>query len=445
VPPAAPPRLTLAARPLSARAPVAGDSSAEGQAGAPALPAWQYALLLVGLTALGDPFINWNKVWGGLDPAPWIRYLWVGIYALLLPFILANVAGIWRGVLRTPVLATVSVFTMCSVLWSIAPEVSFRRAVGVLYWLVFAFVIADKVGWRLFIKTLAYACAILAAMSYFFIVFYPAHGIMERDVIGAWSGAWTHKNLLGANMTLSFLTALSAAWLFPRQRLFFLGLAGLSLILVWGAMSANARASCAIVVAVLTFVYLIRSGPVVATLSVAMAASATLVLGGVVLLAPEVLFKVIGRDATFTGRTDIWNHLFAAIGERPAFGYGYGAFWDDPLGPAYWIRTGLNWAVPSSHNGWIETALSLGFFGVIGFAIVFVFAIARGVRATFHRDAGVFAPAFLVIFTFQTLFEGYVLEDNNMIYSVFTVVAVKLAMEARGEPERTNQVVGQRL
>ena len=41
---------------------------------------------------------------------------------------------------------------------------------------------------------------------------------------------------------------------------------------------------------------------------------------------------LLGKDATLTGRTKIWDAIWRQIQERPWTGYGYSAVWDDKSG-----------------------------------------------------------------------------------------------------------------
>src|SRR5262249_17949624 len=74
------------------------------------------------------------------------------------------------------------------------------------------------------------------------------------------------------------------------------------------------------------------------------------------------ILSLIGRDCTFTNRTEIWGLVWSAIMERPWTGYGFGAFWvgESDFGNA--IRAKLGWAetITEAHNAWLEAWLSIG-------------------------------------------------------------------------------------
>jgi O-antigen ligase len=73
----------------------------------------------------------------------------------------------------------------------------------------------------------------------------------------------------------------------------------------------------------------------------------------------------LGRDLTFTGRTEVWRELLA-VGTDPIFGTGFMSFWDDEF---YQSRL-PHWIAFSAHNGYLEVYLAGGFVGVSLLALV---------------------------------------------------------------------------
>jgi O-antigen ligase len=80
-----------------------------------------------------------------------------------------------------------------------------------------------------------------------------------------------------------------------------------------------------------------------------------------------------GNDASFTGRTQIWDFAAAEIARRPWTGYGFGSFWDvgdanDPLlraPPGSWLATlkigqRAEVLINEAHNGYLDLQLQGG-------------------------------------------------------------------------------------
>ncbi len=86
------------------------------------------------------------------------------------------------------------------------------------------------------------------------------------------------------------------------------------------------------------------------------------------------LIEALGRDMTFTGRTDIWRHLLTATSVNPLFGAGFYNFWGTEGGAE--IRdVMLTPALRSAHNGYLDIYLDGGFIGLI---LLFCVLFARG-------------------------------------------------------------------
>jgi len=155
--------------------------------------------------------------------------------------------------------------------------------------------------------------------------------------------------------------------------------------------------------------------------------AAILVFATLLVMIPDVLLGLIGKDATLTGRTDIWDALFRSVKERPLLGYGYGVYWLDPLGPSYYVRLSLQWGVPSAHNGWIETWLSTGVIGTglfaIQYACVLVLALMRLKRGGTETYWAIMIT--LVFFVFS-LSESSILQQNDLSWVIFVATTAKL-------------------
>lgn len=105
------------------------------------------------------------------------------------------------------------------------------------------------------------------------------------------------------------------------------------------------------------------------------------ILGGPAFLGLDKLFKIsatllamIGRDSTFTGRTEIWK-VVREHPVNPIFGSGYLAYWD---------KTGVveigdyEAELKTAHNGYLEIYLDGGFIG-LGLLLLFLLVLAMGI------------------------------------------------------------------
>jgi exopolysaccharide production protein ExoQ len=76
----------------------------------------------------------------------------------------------------------------------------------------------------------------------------------------------------------------------------------------------------------------------------------------------QVILTSLGRDATLTGRTVLWQQVLA-MHTSPLFGTGYDSFWLGDRVEKFWAM--YSWKPNQAHNGFLETYLNLGWIGLI--------------------------------------------------------------------------------
>ena len=78
------------------------------------------------------------------------------------------------------------------------------------------------------------------------------------------------------------------------------------------------------------------------------------------------VLEVLGRDPTLTGRTILWSWGMEAWAAKPLTGWGFKGYFDSAdaqnLGGYYQFR---NYDVPHFHHSFIQTAVDLGFIGLL--------------------------------------------------------------------------------
>jgi O-antigen ligase len=232
-------------------------------------------------------------------------------------------------------------------------------------------------------------------------------------------------------MALGVAVCVSAALVELRRRLFWCAWAVGAFALVLLSTSKTALVASLLGVAMIGACMLVRRGPLQTVLVGAGALGAVIVGASIVLLAPDVIVAVLGRDLTLTGRTEIWEAAAPAVAAQPWFGYGYYAFWLPDNGPAYWVREAVAWQVASAHSSWLELALGMGRIGVALFALQLTATLWRGAGAIMDARAGLWAPAFLAAFALYTMSESHALQANNVFWTIYVAVAGRLALDAR--------------
>lgn len=379
-----------------------------------------------------------------------LRLLWLPVYGLVGLGALWKLPDMFRAAIRMPFLLFILGLACASVMWSINPEVTQRRAIAIAATTLAGFYLAVRYDWRTLLRLLGAVWLLLAFISLAAGIVAPSFGVMDEIHVGAWRGLWWEKNTMGGHMARA---AFLFAFLFlmdRRWRLIWGGGVMLCAALVLLSTSKTALLGLLLGFGVLAMAAWMRRGPVTTISTVWLGVISVGAFAGVMMFAPELVFQLLGRDATLTGRTDIWAALFDAIAERPWLGYGYAAFWGAESQPAYMVRLATEWLVPTAHNGWLETALSLGLLGMFGLAICYLVMMGRAVMLAFRSWSGVFACGVGLQFLLFSLSESIALQQNAIVWVTFVAVAVKVAMPQRAVsrekmPARDLAVRGERL
>lgn len=296
-------------------------------------------------------------------------------------------------VFRSPGLWLVPVFAIASVLWSQAPAATFRAAVELIVTIGIASLTAGLLRPREFVSAMSVSLLVGAVLSLAF----GRYGVDGMTGTTVFLGIFASKNTMAVFM--SFLAIFAAAVLADRAqppilRLLAIGSFIVSLPLLWLAHSMGAVlttvGSMAVLVVIGVFARLrSRERYLVLSAGVALALPILLVVGLLAVngtLGDEVsnfVNDVLGKDATLTGRTFLWEIAFAEIAKRPIFGVGYYAFWlqGNLLAEAIWRHFSIDSRMGFSfHDTFLEFAVELGWVGVAALVVTLVMAMQRAVR-----------------------------------------------------------------
>ncbi len=360
------------------------------------------------------------------EGSPLLRTLFYPVYLLTMFLILLRPWSFAHALARNWLLLIPLGLALASVGWSIDPDPTFRRAIALIMTTLFAIYVASRYQWEGLIELFAACFMILAIQSLLIALFLPQIGIMSEIHPGAWSGVYWEKNQFGMNMAKASHLALCAAIFRPQRRWLWIGVFVLALFLVVMSTSKTSLLAVLLTLAGMGGLFLLRKGPKIAVPLVYFG----VVIGVGFVLAveffPALMFGLIGREPTLTGRTDIWVALFDQIRHRPWFGHGYAIFWLDETGPAFWVRQRTQWLVPTAHNGWLETWLSIGLAGVVCFALVYVSALLVSLRGLLRGPHAYWALISTLVFLLFSMSESNILQQNNLGWILFAATAAKL-------------------
>ena len=290
-------------------------------------------------------------------------------------------------------------FALFSAAWSQSPSASLHRSVSLGTLLAFALYAHAVLGTARICRIQVGAMWISAVASLAAAAVIPASGFDIGDYAGAIRGVFPQKNTLGEAMTAG-VVALSYLVL-ARRRVAWTDAASLALSLGMAllAQSTTSLLLSGLVAAITLTALAMSRGAGWAGLCVL--ATGGLAIGGMVtvVLNPDLVFTLLGKDMTLTGRTAIWAAIGRAVGAPTPLGYGYSAFWLPTSRATQSVWADLNWMAPSAHSGYLDTMLELGTVGlglIAGMALL-TLALAAWALVSGGWVAGVWALIVLAV------------------------------------------------
>jgi O-antigen ligase len=278
-------------------------------------------------------------------------------------------------------------FMAVSVLWSNFPLVSLKRWVRAVGFLIMVLIIlTEKDPWKAIDAVGRRLVYVAVPISILLIKYYPRIGVEFHRWQGypMWLGITISKNDLGvlAAYGALFMVRAVSAQPFTKDRLsdktFLLHLLMLLLCLHLLRGSGFAYSATSLVVLLCGFavhfgLLIFKSAPV-KFLRYASAAGAVVLLLLVVSphLVVESTTQGVGRNESFTGRTEIWKAMFTEALKSPVLGTGYGAFYVG--GGTYDWSEISGGVIGEGHNGYLDVFLELGSVGILLYLVLIVSA-----------------------------------------------------------------------
>lgn len=349
-------------------------------------------LLLIGSSNSDDALSDSN-------PASLLSALVV--YVLAFGLLMQRPRRALATVKNNPLLVAVFALPLLSVVWSVDPGTTFRRAVALMMTGIFCVYIAQRLSPQEFLRRLLLALFVGGVLSLLYTIADPQQAI-EHSMIntGSWKGVYGHKAILGriAAVAVAVSVYVRPKYIWERPMRW----ATIAIFIFLGIKSQS-RASWLMMLGAFAFMFLIlilRNK----RLSSGIKLTIVLAIGFCVLATVAALFNVIlaemGRDDTFSGRTSLWTGAIAvAKASHPVLGAGYRAFWTE-AGSGGVREYVFDWArLPThGHNGYLDVWLDLGIPGVALFAVFAVVTIWRIARRVLREPGETSWAAFGIFF-----------------------------------------------
>ncbi len=365
---------------------------------------------------------------GGLT-SPSATIIWALIYVAAFASVMVGRKKALELARASLPLVLILLLACLSTLWSDQPAITARRSIELLGTVALAVYFASRLGLKAFAEALALAITIAAAVSLILVTAFPDVGL-EPDL--AMAGYFGSKNFLGEGMVLGMATI---ACLFGSShgldRVRQVGAFALCLVLLVGSGNGSGAGIAIMLALIIPILLFSRSKQSRSFALLGVLFSAAAILIG--LLSEDVL-SVLGKDATLTGRTILWQVVVDAISQKPAFGYGYAAFWGSNAPAASLVYPYIGWLPGTAHNGFLEVALNCGIIGEILFLWLLALALWRA-SAMFWQGRDILSgwPLFLMLCViFKNITETSLLAHGEADWIVF-VAAFVFATDARAQ------------
>jgi len=394
------------------------------------------------LLAASRPLSSWFGVYGAdiESGSPLDRIVLLAFF-LAAVVILAGREFDWVRAFRENSWVILLIFyELVSICWSEIPYVSLKRWTREIIVIPMAFVVLSEVWPRqalqcIFRRTIY----ILIPFSVVLVKYFPAYGVEYSWSGGrAWTGVALSKNGFGR---LCLIASFFLIWTLIRRwkkrdipvvkyqtsiEVFLL------LITLWlmkgppGAYSATAMGAMVFGLAVMFGLFWLRRRN--RYLSPAITATVIIVVITVGTLTPffqgstlSSLTSIMGRNETFTGRTDIWEVLVPAAMKYPIWGYGVGGFWTtQAVAEAFKIN--------EAHNGYLDVILHYGFVGLLLTSMLMLSICRKAHRdLTFDYDWGALSICFLLMLVLSNITESSI----HVLSNYFTAVLIFLSICSR--------------
>jgi O-antigen ligase len=132
------------------------------------------------------------------------------------------------------------------------------------------------------------------------------------------------------------------------------------------------------------------------------------------------------RNDTLTGRTLIWGVLLPMAMQRPILGHGFGSFWIT-------LKT-TSLDILSSHNGYLDVLLGLGFLGIFLTAAFLLSFGRKAYRILFYDfNWGVLSICFLIMFVVHNITESSI--DSFTLHQSAIIIFLSVTSMAYAFPK----------
>ncbi|MFN6485186.1 MULTISPECIES: O-antigen ligase family protein [unclassified Nostoc] len=357
-----------------------------------------------------------------------IRIIFSFIYAVTFVLLILR----WKKSLyflsKDPLLYSFIILTFVSITWSFEPSTTLKNSFALINSSLFGLYFASRYSLKQQLNLLAWNFGIIIVFSCIFAIALPKYGI-QNDLGGPkWRGVFTHKNGLGARMVISGIVFFILGYQTQKRSWIFWGGFSLSILLLVLSSSTSSLLNLLIIILAFFAFQIWRWPYQVMVPTLIMIATITQSLYFWLSNNGAALFSSIGKDATLTGRTDLWPLVIDMIWKHPWLGYGYGGFWQGWNGESAYIWRIAGWMPNHPHNGYLALCLDLGLLGLGLFFLIFWrnylqgLVWVRGSKTAFD----VWPIVHMTYIALSSLTESNLVESNSLTWMLYVAACLSV-------------------
>lgn len=317
-----------------------------------------------------------------------------------------------------------------SFIWSFEKANTLKDILTITGSSLFGLYLASRYTLKQQLELMGWTYGIAIVLSFIFAIAMPKLGIMGAAHQGKWRGIFSHKNGLGQSMVYSFLAFMFLVYQNKQYKpLMWIGMS-LSIVLLLLSASTSSMFNLFILVIVFFVMYIVRLSyllmiPIIALI---ITAGQTFYLWSID--NSGAIFNSVGKDATLTGRTDLWQLTTDMIWRQPWIGYGFGGFWQGLNGAeSGYILRAVTWSPSHPHNGYLQLLLDLGILGFVIFSVGFFVSMVKALNLI--RSTTVAAALWPIVHMAQLLItsttETQLFASNNVGWILYVAVSFSLS------------------
>jgi len=355
----------------------------------------------------------------------------IALYLLLAGILATRLLGNWpivgKAIWREPFVVAVPILVVASVVWSEAADQTFRRSFAVAITTFFGYYLVTRYPLGSILRMLSVVLLAGAVLNLLWVYGLPEYGVTGVSSEGAptWDGITANRNTLGRMTALSVMVFLVQLRADRRWWPFWVAGLGANVLLMIGTESKTAFASTVLAAGLLVVYAMFRArktlyGAVTVALIGAVGTATVFVTTNL-----DVVTRFLNRDATLSGRTDLWADSMHAIGKHPIQGYGWDGFWTGWFGANHEIWLEHPWLPPHAHNFYLDITLNLGLIGLTLWVLLTYRGIVRAARyVRAHPNAlGLWPLTYLSLTLVWAVTESQ-LVGRNIVWVLLVVVFV---------------------